>query len=83
MTRQGYITELEAIRSRAIELGEAYNSINLTDAIGIEHVRALKTAKLIRDLCNRLYEDIAISTKVMVDNAANGEQGDLFEKESR
>ena len=80
MTRQGYITGLEAIRSRAIELGEAYGSIKLKDAIDIEHDRALKTAKLIRDLCNRLYEDIAISTKVMVDNAANGEQGDLFEE---
>ena len=80
MTRQGYITALEDFRTRAYELWEEHKRATLTDRTEIEDNRRTKTAKLLRDLCNRLYEDIAISTKVMVDKASTGEQGDLFEE---
>ena len=47
----------------------------------MESDRHKKTKKLVADLCDRLYEDIAISAKVAADNAEAGigEQGDLFD----
>ena len=81
MMRQEYIAELEEIRKRMIEIGQAFAAVDLTDATGMECERRKKTAKLVSDLADRLYEDIAISAKVAADNAEAGigEQGDLFD----
>ena len=81
MTRQDYIAGLEEIRKQVKQIGQAFAAVDLTDATGMESDRHRKTRKLIGDLCDRLYEDIAISAKVAADNAEAGigEQGDLFE----
>ena len=80
MMRQEYIAGLEEIRKRMIEIGQAFAAVDLTDATGMECDRRKKTAKLVGDLADRLYEDIAISAKVMTDKAeaGQGEQDDLF-----
>ena len=80
MMRQEYIAGLEEIRKRMIEIGQAFAAVDLTDATGMERDRRKKTAKLVGDLADRLYEDIAISAKVAADKAeaGQGEQGDLF-----
>ena len=80
MMRQEYIAGLEEIRKQTIKIGQAFASVDLTDATGMERDRRKKTAKLVGDLADRLYEDIAISAKVAADNAEAGigEQGDLF-----
>ena len=81
MTRQDYIAGLEEIRKQVKEIGAAFGAVDLTDATGMESDRHKKTKKLVADLCDRLYEDIAISAKVAADNAEAGigEQGDLFD----
>lgn len=80
MTRQDYIAGLEEIRKQVKEIGQAFAAVDLTDATNMESDRHKKTKKLVTDLCDRLYEDIAISTKVAADKAEAGigEQGDLF-----
>ena len=80
MMRQEYIAGLEEIRKRMIEIGKAFAFVDLTDATGMERDRRKKTAKLVGDLADRLYEDIAISAKVAADKAeaGQGEQDDLF-----
>lgn len=80
MTRQDYIAGLEEIRKQVKEIGQAFAAVDLTDATNMESDRHKKTKKLVTDLCDRLYEDIAISAKVAADNAEAGigEQGDLF-----
>lgn len=79
--RKEYIAELEEIRKRMIEIGQAFAAVGLTDATGMELDRRKKTAKLVGDLADRLYEDIAISAKVAADKAeaGQGEQDDLFD----
>ena len=81
MTRQDYIAGLEEIRKSVKEIGQAFAAVDLTDATNMESDRHKKTKKLVADLCDRLYEDIAISAKVAADNAEAGigEQGDLFD----
>ena len=81
MMRQEYIAGLEEIRKRMIEIGQAFAAVDLTDATGMECDRRKKTAKLVGDLADRLYEDIAISAKVAADKAeaGQGEQDDLFD----
>ena len=81
MTRKDYIAGLEEIRKSVKEIGQAFAAVDLTDATNMESDRHKKTKKLVADLCDRLYEDIAISAKVAADNAEAGigEQGDLFE----
>lgn len=85
MMRQEYIAELEEIRKQTIKIGQAFAAVDLTDATGMERDRRKKTKKLVADLFDRLYEDIAISAKVMADNAEAGigEQGDLFDEAAR
>ena len=80
MMRKEYIAGLEEIRKRMIEIGQAFAAVDLTDATGMECDRRKKTAKLVGDLADRLYEDIAISAKVAADKAeaGQGEQDDLF-----
>lgn len=80
MTRQDYIAGLEEIRKQVTKIGQAFAAVDLTDATNMESDRHKKTKKLVADLCDRLYEDIAISAKVAADNAEAGigEQGDLF-----
>ena len=80
MMRQEYIAGLEEIRKQTIKIGQAFASVDLTDATGMERDRRKKTAKLVGDLADRLYEDIAISAKVAADKAeaGQGEQDDLF-----
>lgn len=81
MTRKDYIDGLEKIRKQIKEIGAAFAAVDLTDATDMESDRRKKTAKLVADLGDRLYEDIAISAKVAADkaNAGTGEQGDLFD----
>lgn len=81
MRRKEYIAGLEEIRKRMIEIGQAFAAVDLTDATGMERDRRKKTAKLVGDLADRLYEDIAISAKVAADKAeaGQGEQDDLFD----
>lgn len=67
MMRQEYIAGLEEIRKRMIEIGQAFAAVDLTDATGMERDRRKKTAKLVGDLADRLFEDIAISAKVSAD----------------
>ena len=80
MMRQEYIAGLEEIRKQTIKIGQAFAAVDLTDATGMERDRRKKTAKLVGDLADRLYEDIAISAKVAADKAeaGRGEQDDLF-----
>ena len=81
MTRQDYIAGLEEIRKQVKKIGTAFAAVDLTDATNMESDRRKKTTKLVADLSDRLYEDIAISAKVASDNAEAGigEQGDLFD----
>lgn len=81
MMRKEYIAGLEEIRKRMIEIGQAFAAVDMTDATGMERNRRKKTAKLVGDLADRLYEDIAISAKVAADKAeaGQGEQDDLFD----
>ena len=81
MTRQDYIAGLEEIRKTVKQIGQAFAAVDLTDATDMESERRKKTTKLVTDLSDRLYEDIAISAKVAADNAESGigEQGDLFD----
>ena len=81
MMREDYIAGLEEIRKSVKEIGQAFAAVDLTDATNMESDRHKKTKKLVADLCDRLYEDIAISAKVAADNAEAGigEQGDLFD----
>ena len=72
MTRQDYIAGLEEIRKSVKEIGQAFAAVDLTDATNMESDRHKKTKKLVADLCDRLYEDIAISAKVAADNAEAG-----------
>ena len=85
MTRKDYIAGLEEIRKSVKEIGQAFAAVDLTDATNMESDRHKKTKKLVADLCDRLYEDIAISAKVAADNAEAGigEQGDLFEEAAK
>ena len=80
MTRQDYIAGLEEIRKQVKQIGTAFAAVDLTDATNMESDRHKKTKKLVADLCDRLYEDIAISAKVAADKAeaGQGEQDDLF-----
>lgn len=80
MTRKDYIAGLEEIRKTVKEIGQAFAAVDLTDATNMESDRHKKTKKLVADLCDRMYEDIAISAKVAADNAEAGigEQDDLF-----
>lgn len=81
MTRQDYIAGLEEIRKQVKQIGTAFAAVDLTDATNMESDSHKKTKKLVADLCDRLYEDIAIGAKVAADNAEAGigEQGDLFD----
>jgi hypothetical protein len=81
MTRKNYIAGLEEIRKSVKEIGKAFAIVNLTDATDMESDRRKKTTKLVADLSDRLYEDIAVSMKVAADKAeaGEGEQGDLFD----
>lgn len=80
MMRKEYIAGLEEIRKRMIEIVQSFAGFDLTDATGMERDRRKKTAKLVGDLADRLYEDIAISAMVAADKAeaGQGEQDDLF-----
>ena len=82
MTRKDYIAGLEEIHKSMKEIGKAFATVDLTDATNMESERHKKTTKMVDDLCDRLYEDIAISAKVAADKAeaGEGEQGDLFDE---
>lgn len=79
--RQEYIAGLEEIRKQTIKISQAFAAVDLTDATGMERDRRKKTTKLVADLSDRLYEDIAVSMKVAADKAEAGigEQTDLFD----
>ena len=80
MTREEYIACLEEIRKTVQKIVKSLAAVDLTDATNMERDRLKKTEKLVCDLADRLYEDIAISAKVAADKAEAGigEQGDLF-----
>jgi hypothetical protein len=78
MTRASYIKELEDIRNAVVATKSELAEIRLDDATAIETDRYCKPGKQIDNLCVRLYEDIAICTKVSMDIGKNDIQGDLF-----
>lgn len=85
MNRKEYIDALDGVYKRVKELRDAFGLIRLTDAEPMEDERRKKTAKMIDDLADRLYEDGAISSRIAADNAAagKGEQDDLFDDAAR
>lgn len=85
MNRKEYIDALDGVYKRVKELRDAFGLIRLTDAEPMEDDRRKKTAKMIDDLADRLYEDGAISSRIAADNAAagKGEQDDLFDDAAR
>lgn len=85
MNRKEYIDALDGVYKRVKELRDAFGLIRLTDAEPMEDDRRKKTAKMIDDLADRLYEDGAISSRIAADNAAagKGEQDDFFDDAAR
>jgi len=80
MNRRDYIRSLDTLRDDVIEIGKRYANALLAGAKEIEKERQKKTGKLFCDLATRLFEDAAVTLKIVeADEAAGiGEQG-LFD----
>lgn len=85
MNRRDYIRSLDELRERVAEIGKMYANAKLASPNEIERERIKKTAKLFGDLAMRLFEDAAVTLKILEANeeAGIGEQGlfDLREPE--
>ena len=82
MQRSEYIEELEAIRARLLVLGADFAALQLTDENDNEKSRRKCAGKLFEKLNAQLYDNGAVSLRIMQDNAnaGIGEQGDLFDE---
>lgn len=85
MQRSEYIEELEAIRARLLVLGADFAALQLTDENDNEKSRRKCAGKLFEKLNAQLYDNGAVSLRIMQDNAnaGIGEQGDLFDEARR
>lgn len=85
LNRRDFIRSLDALREKVAAIGKEYDEATLASASEIERDRMKKTAKLFGDLAMRLFEDAAVTLKILEANekAGIGEQGlfDLHEPE--
>ena len=72
MNRREYIRSLDELRDKVYALAKEYNDARLADASEIERDRQKKTAKLLGDLAMRLFEDAAVTLKILEANEAAG-----------
>jgi hypothetical protein len=72
MNRRDYIRRLDALRDDVIEIGKRYANALLAGAKEIEKERQKKTGKLFCDLATRLFEDAAVTLKILEANEAAG-----------
>lgn len=72
MTRRHYIGHLDELRDKVYNLAKEYNDAALASASEIERDRQKKTAKLFGDLAMRLFEDAAVTLKILEANEAAG-----------
>lgn len=78
MTRRDYINHLDALRKGVIKIiafdrNERQNNGGLAGPTSHEDERGKKTQKMFDDLVTRLYEDAAISEKIMQEKILAGD----------
>ena len=78
MTRQDYISHLDAMRKGVLKIIECDDTEietmgRLSDPTPLEEERMKKTRKTLEDLADRLYEDGAVSERVRNDKIMKGE----------
>lgn len=81
MERKKYIKKLDEILTGVEKLAAEHCACVLTDGDDMETARHKSTSKTFEALRQKLYDDGAVSARIMADNAAagKGEQGDLFD----
>ena len=72
MNRRDYIRSLDELRDRVAAIGKMYAEAALASPSEIERERIKKTAKLFGDLAMRLFEDAAVTLKILEANEAAG-----------
>lgn len=72
LNRRDYIRSLDALRDKVAAIGKEYAEATLASASEIERDRMKKTAKLFGDLAMRLFEDAAVTLKILEANEAAG-----------
>ncbi len=72
MDRRDYIRSLDELRDRVAAIGKMYAEATLASPSEIERERMKKTAKLFGDLAMRLFEDAAVTLKILEANEAAG-----------
>ena len=72
MNRRDYIKSLDALRDKVAEIGKEYAQTKLVSPSEIERERMKKTGKLFGDLAVRLFEDAAVTLKILEANEAAG-----------
>ena len=72
MNRRDYIRSLDELRDRVAAIGKIYAEAMLASPSEIERERIKKTAKLFDDLAMRLFEDAAVTLKILEANKAAG-----------
>ena len=78
MTRRDYISHLDSLRKGVLKIidydrTERQNNGGLAGPTGHEDERGKKTQKMFDDLVTRLYEDAAISEKIMQEKILAGD----------
>lgn len=85
MNRKEYIEKLEVIRAALLNLHAEFTAAAITDENDIEAARRKAAGGLFDKLNTQLYENGAVSLRIMDDNAKAGlgEQCDLFDEARR
>lgn len=85
MNRKEYIEKLEVIRAALLNLHAEFTAAKITDENDIEAKRRKAAGGLFDKLNTQLYENGAVSLRIMDDNAnaGIGEQCDLFDEARR
>lgn len=85
MIRKEYIEKLEVIRAALLNLHAEFTAAAITDENPIEAARRKAAGGLFDKLNTQLYENGAVSLRIMDDNAKAGlgEQCDLFDEARR
>lgn len=85
MNRKEYIEKLEVIRAALLNLHAEFTAAAITDENPIEAARRKAAGGLFDKLNTQLYENGAVSLRIMDDNAKAGlgEQCDLFDEARR